>query len=574
MITKKIVSRLLRDAKTQYWVFALGLMVPCVLMSYTEPHPWYVRILQITFGFGFFTAMMSILRRPTRGLYLNFIFVFFGAFQIALLWLFGNSPIAVDMFLNTLATNANEAGELLGNIIVGVILACGFYITLLIIAILGWKKDKGMNEGWRRKIRRRIALPSLVVSLCAASLLQLFTPFRLHQDIYPVNVTYNICLAVKRYAQLEFYEQNAKDFTFHAQATHAAEEQETYLFIIGETARSTNWSLYGYERKTTPHLEARKNLITYTDVLSQSNTTHKSVPLLLTNAEAADARPMYVQHSLIQAFREAGFHTIWISNQANNGSLIDHYSREADVRRYVREEQGAKAAPDDANLLTTLREVLAKDQHRKRLVVIHCYGSHFKYCERVPESFRKFQPCRDKQLKAKNREDLINAFDNTMLYNDMVVDSLMTIVDEMPADTSCAHHVMALFTSDHGEDIYDDERHNFLHASPIVSFFQMAVPLVIWCNEAYRQDHATETQQMELHRTLPIGPGREVFHTMLGAAGITCPLWQSSHALCSKEFQCGERLYLNDHNEATPLNRLHLTKNDYEQMRKRGMKTE
>ena len=209
-----------------------------------------------------------------------------------------------------------------------------------------------------------------------------------------------------------------------------------------------------------------------------------------------------------------------------------------------------------------------------RLVVIHCYGSHFKYCERVPENFRKFQPCQDKQLKAKNREDLINAFDNTMLYEDMIIDSLMTIVDEMPADTCSAHHVMALFTSDHGEDIYDDERHNFLHASPIVSFYQMAVPFVIWCNDAYRRDHRLETQQMEAHRMLPIGPGREVFHTMLGAAGITCPLWKGSHALCSEAFQCGQRLYLNDHNEAMPLHRLHLTKNDYEQMRKRGMKTE
>lgn len=41
---------------------------------------------------------------------------FLCAFQIVLLYLFGNSIIATDMFTNLVTTNPGEAGELLSNI--------------------------------------------------------------------------------------------------------------------------------------------------------------------------------------------------------------------------------------------------------------------------------------------------------------------------------------------------------------------------------------------------------------------------------------------------------------------------
>lgn len=570
---KKLLNNLYNNARTQYALFTFGLMLPNLFMSYTEPHHWATRCVQVLFGFGLFSSLMTIKRRPSRGLYVNFLFVFFAAFQLVLLKLYGNSPISVDMFLNLVATNANEAGELLSNLIVAVILVCTFYIALLALALASWNRQVKMDKQWRKRVRRCVALPAFVGSTALACSLQLAGVMQIHADLYPVNVFYNACMSVYRFVQLKMYDHNAADFTFQAVSQHDASEQETYVFIIGETARSINWSLYGYERQTTPRLQSRPGLITYTDVLSQSNTTHKSVPLLLTPAEAANPSPMYNERSILQAFKEAGFYTFYISNQADNGSLIDHYSHEADVRRYVR-EANPDAAPDDANLLTALREELAQDKHAKRLVVLHCYGSHFKYCERVPAEYRVFTPCADKQLKAKNREDLINAYDNTMLYNDMIVDSLMTIAAEMPADTSMAHSVAVLFTSDHGEDIYDDERENFLHASPVVSFYQMAVPFVVWCNEAYRTNHADEVTQLQAHSTQPVAPARVVFHTMLGMAGIASPNWQADHSLSHPEFRSGERLFLNDRNEACTLHQLHLTEGDFQQMRSRGMKVD
>ena len=51
-----------------------------------------------------------------------------------LLYLFGNSIIATDMFTNLLTTNPGEAGELLGNIYPSVVLVCVMYLPLLWLA--------------------------------------------------------------------------------------------------------------------------------------------------------------------------------------------------------------------------------------------------------------------------------------------------------------------------------------------------------------------------------------------------------------------------------------------------------
>ena len=565
MKLQHIIYTLVSSIRLQYVVFALTLMMPNILMTFTEPLPWYTNVAQLLFGIGLFSSLMLLGKKPGKQYYVLFLFVFFGAFQCVLLWLYGNSPISVDMFLNLAATNANEAGELLGNIIGGVIIFCSIYIFMLVWASISWRKRKYFDDEWRHYLRRVIALPMLVGSTVLCVMLQMFTPFRFAADVYPVSVTYNAGMAIYRYWQLMRYDANSRDFTFDATSSRDASEPETYVFIIGETARSLNFGLYGYERNTTPRLAVRQGLITYRDVLSQSNTTHKSVPLLLTAAEAIDPSPMYDERSLIAAFREAGFYTAYISNQANNGSLIDHYSREADMRHYIRDDHPDRL-PDDADMLTAMREALdATASHPKRLFVLHLYGSHFKYCDRIPDSFPKvFQPCSDVMLAARNHDELINAFDNTMLYTDMVVDSLIAMTDG-------ATPAMVLFTSDHGEDIYDDERENFLHASPVVSFYQLAVPFTIWTNKAFDDAHPDKVGVLMANREQPLSPGRVVFHTLLDAAGIACQSLRRDHSLCDSTYVPGDRLFLSDRNEPLRLDQLHLTDNDFRLMREFGI---
>ena len=220
---KGILRILFTNARVQYFLFTIGLAMPCFFMAYTEPLAWYSRILQVVFGVSFFLSVMAVKRRPSRSLYINFIFAFFGCFQLALLYLYGNSPVAVDMFLNTISTNANEAGELLGNLLLGVIMSCGLYISILLLGLASWHRQVKLDKVWHRHFRRMVALPLFVVSTSAAVLLQLFTPFRISVDLYPVNVTYNFGVAIYRFFQLKNYKYNTPNFMFESQATHESD---------------------------------------------------------------------------------------------------------------------------------------------------------------------------------------------------------------------------------------------------------------------------------------------------------------------------------------------------------------
>lgn len=79
--------------------------------------------------------------------------------------------------------------------------------------------------------------------------------------------------------------------------------------VIGETSRALNWQLYGYERETNPLLSRQTGLIAFPKVLTESNTTHKSVPMLMSGATACNYDSIYHQKGIITAFKEAGFRT-------------------------------------------------------------------------------------------------------------------------------------------------------------------------------------------------------------------------------------------------------------------------
>ena len=78
--------------------------------------------------------------------------------------------------------------------------------------------------------------------------------------MYPVNVCYNLTLAIERAGETAGYQESSKDFTFGAQATHDKDEAEIYVLVVGETARACNFGLYGYERNTTPLLDKNRRL--------------------------------------------------------------------------------------------------------------------------------------------------------------------------------------------------------------------------------------------------------------------------------------------------------------------------
>lgn len=173
--------------------FVLTLLIPNLVLLYTEPYSIWSAEASLFIPMGFYLMWSAVLKRSGIMIWLAFPLVVLAAFQIVLLYLFGNSIIATDMFTNLLTTNPEEAGELLSNIYLSIIIVCAIYLPLLWFA----SRDIGQRHCLSKTARKNIALIGLssfiLGGLFLAPAYKVSEDKRvLKTDIFPVNVFYNI----------------------------------------------------------------------------------------------------------------------------------------------------------------------------------------------------------------------------------------------------------------------------------------------------------------------------------------------------------------------------------------------
>ena len=565
----KLFKRIFRRAAAPQTVFVMALLVlalPNLCLAVTEPVPFVYRLVNILLPVSLYAAALTFRQRPGLVLWVLFPLVFLSAFQFVLIYLYGHSVIAVDMFLNLLTTNPGEAGELLDNLLPGLAFIFAVYVPTLLLGALSIRRSRPLPHRWTRVTR-------LAASAGAAAglLLLVFATgkaYRAANDLYPVNVFQNIRLAVLRTRATARYAETSRHFTFHARPTHPADEREVYVLVIGETARAPQFRLYGYHRNTTPRLSAMRGLFAFDKALTQSNTTHKSVPMLLSAVSAADYDSIYTRKGIITAFREAGFHTVFLSNQLPNHSFIDFFGEEADEWKFVKEPTAGShsTAGDgyDADLLAPVDEVLRR-KRRKQLIVLHTYGSHFEYRKRYPRSMARFLPDNADEAEASNRASLVNGYDNTIRYTDRLI---ALLIDRLAAQDAAS---ALLYTSDHGENIFDDSRHLFLHASPVPSYYELHVPLLVWLSPRYRALNPAAARALSANARRPVATSVSVFHTFVHLAGIRTPRLLPTLSVAHCAYRPAPALYLDDHNEARPLQQMVRSRQDRLLFRRAGM---
>ena len=552
-----MIKRLLLSPRF-IWIYTVAaLLVPNVTLCFTEHMPFAACAANVLMPLSVYALLMSLSAKTGRQVWVLFPLVFFAAFQMVLAYLYGNGVIAVDMFLNLMTTNPGEAMELLDNLVPAVAGVVVLYLPLLAIAAWQWARHTSMQH-LQMVRRRRLALYGCAVAAVLTAANYFMFPkggeekgrFEYHaeNDMYPVNVFYNLCLAVHESYLSAHYQERVAGFSFGARAEHAKDSAEVYVLVIGETARSANFQLYGYSRATNPELSKEKGLLVFRNVRSQSNTTHKSVPMLLSAATAEDHDRLYREKGLIAAFGEAGFHTVFLSNQQPNHSYIDYLGEEANEHVFIRDANGNDDdnVYSDEKLLPFVSRALARN-HRKLLVVVHMYGSHFNYRDRYPQQRARFLPDTPTEAKAENRRQLLNAYDNTILQTDHILAALISMLRQR----NCASAL--LYTSDHGENIFDDSRRLFLHASPRPSSYDTDVPLIMWTSAEYNADYPETAAALRGNTGKGVQSNASVFPTMLSVAGIRAKTLADSLSLTNPRYRLGTRHYLNDHNHAVPL---------------------
>lgn len=547
-----------------FWAVALPivLIVPNIGLVITESDSLGSKITNILLPLGVYYILVGLSIRIGRTILLMLLLMILGAFQVVLLYLYGESIIAVDMFLNLVTTNVSEATELLSNLKMAIFTVCIIYLPCIMAGIyLAVKHHYAPVQILLRCRRAGISLVVLgVLSLIGTWLID--NDYHPRRQIFPYNVCENMVTAVQRTHESLKYYTTSNMFSYHPASTRPKEMREVYVLVLGETSRADNWQIMGYTRPTNPRLSRRTDIYTFDRVLSEINTTHKSIPMLLsylTPETFGDS----VAHtrSALAAFNDLGYHTAFLSNQHRNHSYIEYYGAEARTVHYISDDGGPQL---DCNLLAPMQRILETSPSNKVFVVLHTYGSHFEYNKRYPREDAVFLDDRASGASVHNRPDLVNAYDNTIVYTDKLLDKVILALDSLNVPA------VMVYTSDHGEDIFDDARGRFLHASPTPTYYQLHVPMLLWTSGEYAALFPEKIKAMQRNAHRYISSTRSLFHTILDMAGIDSPLYDPSLSVMSGMYRSPEARYLNDYNESIMMSRSGLRTPDFEQMRRHG----
>ena len=163
--------------------------------------------------------------------------------------------------------------------------------------------------------------------------------------------------------------------------------------------------------------------------------------------------------------------------------------------------------------------------------VLHTYGSHFNYFERYPREFAHFTPDEATEVEVKNRQQLINAYDNSIRYTDFV---LAEIIKEIAA---LKEQAFALYFSDHGDDVGLEAESCHCHttnpARQTEPMFE--IPFLLWTNKAYGNANSSLISSLPQYIDRPF-VNHNLIHSLPTLAGLSFDLQDDTKNLFSDKF--------------------------------------
>ena len=399
------------------------------------------------------------------------------------------TPMLVESVLNT---NASEAHDVISWQAIAYVA-----INLTIAALF-------VNERRKTENPRRQWIHYIV------AILLIFTYYNFNSRLsfslrqrYPANIIH----ACTEYAHIRQMQKNTilQDPVISEQTTH---DSLTVVLVVGEAMRADHLQLNGYPRPTTPRLAARRNVVSLPHIYSEHTHTAASLPHIITPADSLHNEYAYSYHSCVSVFRRCGYQTAWISNQ-DMGRTYSNFIHEADTYHFPNADKSVFVFSDwyDEQLLPIFDSLRLSDNH-KQFFLLHTIGSHWYYNIHVPERFQVFQPVTNNRVVTTNTdEQIINSYDNTALYMDFVVD---TLIARLTADNA-----LVIYLSDHGESL--GENGNYLHAAGAEETKYPAC--IIWYSDKYQKLYPHKVEALhqnakKLYRT------DFLFYSILSAAGI------------------------------------------------------
>ncbi len=226
---------------------------------------------------------------------------------------------------------------------------------------------------------------------------------------------------------------------------------------------------------------------------------------------------------MLDVLKRAGIDVIWRDNQAGCKGTCDRVTFQ-DVSNLKDPLLCNNHECRDEILLQNLQTFI-DSLDKDTVLVLHQMGSHGpEYYKRYPKEFEKFTPvCESNALNNCSRDSIVNAYDNTLLYTDHV---LSTLIDLLRANQNKLDTAM-VYLSDHGESL--GEYNLFLHGTPYVLApdQQKHVPMMIWLSDTYQKSFAVTPECLAKQRNAPLSQDN-LFHSMLGLLKVDTKVYDPS----------------------------------------------
>ncbi len=428
--------------------------------------------------------------------------------------------IDASMLQNVVETDSSEAFELV---------SFSFVVHLLLWGLLpAWIIYKIDIQHSTFLRQATINIFSILMSILAIGLIAAFfyqdyaSTFRNHREfrslINPTNYIHAIDKTIRNQfeqAKIEIVPISQK-VSFGAIASNKKHRTIT-IFVAGETARAQEFHLDGYDRNTTPLLETHNSLINFTHVSSCGTATATSLPCMFSkfSRDNYDNDKGHGYESLLDVVAATGTDVLWRDNNSGCKGVCDRVKQENVVHLNIPEFCNDKECFDEV-LLNNLQQIVSTSDH-DLFIVLHQKGSHGPaYYQRVPEVFEKFTPvCQTSELQDCTEQEIINAYDNTILYTDYFLDKVIGFLKAQSDQTNTA----MIYVSDHGESL--GEKNMYLHGAPyfMAPDEQIHVPMLMWLSDSFVSDYQIDRSCLVAKMDSTLSHDN-LFHSVLGMLNI------------------------------------------------------
>lgn len=287
-------------------------------------------------------------------------------------------------------------------------------------------------------------------------------------------------------------------------ATIKDNQKSVVILVIGESARSENFSLYGYPKNTNPLLSKTPNVSHFNATSDATYTTAgvKSIVEHENTDELYEILPNYLYRNNVDVIWRTtnwGEPPVHIKNYQNREALMPNCKGDG--------------CDYDGILLSGLKEQILASKKNKILIVLHTSTSHGPtYSKKYPAQFEIFKPvCNSVELGNCSHTELVNAYDNTIVYTDYLLANVIEDLKQLQEYKSAM-----IFVSDHGESL--GENNLYMHGLPrsIAPKQQYEIPFIVWTSD-------NSARQMKPNKILT---QNYVFHSVLNFLNIQSPVYK------------------------------------------------